>query len=137
MKRLTLTLAVMLTLAAIALPALAGRLADRRSATLPATDGVALIEDFVPVYTSAELRRASIVGASQAIITAKVYRVMTLSSGVVTQEVASVTTSSNVGTAAPAVHTPLLRGDVLRVAIDSHGAGTNAAVILDYDILRP
>ncbi len=137
MKKLTLTLAALCMLAALALPALAGRrMADRLSATLPAATGVAEFAEPTYAYTSAELRRATIVGASQAIITAKVYRVMTVPTGVYTQEVASVTTSSNVGTAAPAVHTPILQGDKLRVAIDSHGAGTNAVVILDLDILR-
>ena len=136
MKRLTLTLAAMLFLVAIALPALAGRIAERQRVVVP-VGGSVTVSDYGYIYTSAELRRVWIEDAGANTTTSTVSRVFTLGGTVYTQQLASVASTLKKGNAAPSAHAALTYGDTLLYQASASTGATNAVLILDWDILRP
>ena len=124
-----------LSLLAIVLVASAGQVYDRSAATTTAAaTGVITITPAFS-YAGIELKKAWVEAAPATNVIATVYRV--IDSGAYTQSVATVTCGTlTAGSGVPAQYAAIKSGEYFYITTAIATVGTNATVILDYEIQR-
>jgi len=117
---------------AVAGLALAGQVYDRSSATTAAATGVATITPDAK-YAGIELKKVWVEAAAATNVIATVYRVV--DSGAYTQSVATVScTTLTKGSGVPAQYAAIKSGEYFYITALIGSAGTNAVVLLDYEV---
>lgn len=130
-KHLYLAVAItaLLSLAGLAI---AGTVYDRSSGTTAVATGIATITPEAK-YAGVVLKKAWVEAAAATNVVATIYRVV--SSGAYTQSVATVScTTLTRGSGVPAQYAAVKAGEYFYVTTNIGAAGTNAVVLLDYEV---
>jgi hypothetical protein len=111
----------------------AGQVYDRSKVTTAVATGIGVITPSAD-YAGIELKKVWVEGAAESNVVATVYRVV--DSGAYTQSVATATVAANLyrGSGVPSQYAAIKSGEYFYITTLISSAGTNAVVILDYEV---